>query len=153
MRIYLDVCCLNRPFDDQSQSKIHLESEAVLVIIANGMAGKWSFVGSDAVDVEIENTSDADRHKKVSDLAGLIYSEQIAYTSGIISRAKFLRGFGFRKMDAIHVSCAEVAKADVLLTTDIQFTKLAKKNSEVLKVFVENPVIWLAKQEEENENS
>jgi hypothetical protein len=26
-RISLDVCCLNRPFDDQSIDRIHLESE------------------------------------------------------------------------------------------------------------------------------
>ena len=32
--IYLDVCCLNRPFDDQSQPRIHLESEAILTILA-----------------------------------------------------------------------------------------------------------------------
>ena len=30
MKIYLDVCCLNRPFDDQTQDRIHLESEAVV---------------------------------------------------------------------------------------------------------------------------
>jgi len=35
MRIYLDVCCLNRPFDDQTQERIHLESEAVLIILSN----------------------------------------------------------------------------------------------------------------------
>lgn len=33
MRIYLDVCCLNRPFDDQTQDRIHLEAEAVLTIL------------------------------------------------------------------------------------------------------------------------
>ncbi|MBE2197400.1 MAG: hypothetical protein IAE79_02240 [Anaerolinea sp.] len=27
MRVYLDVCCLNRPFDDQSQERIQLEAE------------------------------------------------------------------------------------------------------------------------------
>lgn len=34
MKIYLDVCCLNRPFDDQAQTRIRLESEAILLIIA-----------------------------------------------------------------------------------------------------------------------
>ncbi len=29
MRIYFDVCCLNRPFDDQSQQRIRLEAEAI----------------------------------------------------------------------------------------------------------------------------
>ena len=33
MKIYLDVCCLNRPFDDQTQDLIHLESEAVVLIL------------------------------------------------------------------------------------------------------------------------
>ncbi len=32
--IYLDACCLNRPFDDQSQPCVHLEAEAVLIILA-----------------------------------------------------------------------------------------------------------------------
>lgn len=27
MIIYLDNCCYNRPFDDQTQERIHLESE------------------------------------------------------------------------------------------------------------------------------
>ncbi len=34
MKIYLDNCCYNRPFDDQTQDRIHIESEAVLVILA-----------------------------------------------------------------------------------------------------------------------
>jgi hypothetical protein len=28
--LYLDICCLKRPFDDQAQPRIRLESEAVL---------------------------------------------------------------------------------------------------------------------------
>jgi hypothetical protein len=33
VRIYLDACCLNRPFDDQTQARIRLEAEAVLMIL------------------------------------------------------------------------------------------------------------------------
>ncbi|MDF2439948.1 MAG: hypothetical protein JWN98_932 [Abditibacteriota bacterium] len=40
MKIYLDVCCLKRPFDDQGQDRIHLESEAVLLILAHVEAGE-----------------------------------------------------------------------------------------------------------------
>lgn len=28
MKVYLDACCLNRPFDDQTQGRIRLEAEA-----------------------------------------------------------------------------------------------------------------------------
>jgi len=31
-KIYLDICSYNRPFDDQSQMKIRLETEAKLYI-------------------------------------------------------------------------------------------------------------------------
>ena len=28
MKIYMDVCCLNHPFDDLSQDSVYLEAEA-----------------------------------------------------------------------------------------------------------------------------
>jgi hypothetical protein len=34
MLIYLDMCGLKRPFDDQSQPRIRLESEAVLGLLS-----------------------------------------------------------------------------------------------------------------------
>lgn len=39
MRVYLDNCCYNRPYDDQTQIRIYLETEAKLYIqdmIKNG---------------------------------------------------------------------------------------------------------------------
>ena len=32
VRVYLDNCCFNRPFDDQRQVRIRLEAEAKLYI-------------------------------------------------------------------------------------------------------------------------
>lgn len=32
MRVYLDNCCFNRPFDDQSRARVRLETEAKLEI-------------------------------------------------------------------------------------------------------------------------
>ena len=29
MRIYMDNCCINRPFDDQSNLRVHLEGEVI----------------------------------------------------------------------------------------------------------------------------
>lgn len=37
MKIYLDNCCLNRPFDDQSNLRVRLEPEAV-------NHGQWDYV-------------------------------------------------------------------------------------------------------------
>lgn len=51
MKIYLDNCCYNRPFDDQTQERIHLESEAILTVLQRGQSGIYKIVGSD-LDVE-----------------------------------------------------------------------------------------------------
>ncbi len=48
MRIYLDNCCFNRPFDDQGQTRVRLEAEAKLCIQENIREGAlelaWSYI-------------------------------------------------------------------------------------------------------------
>ena len=51
MRAYMDVCRLNRPFDDQTQDRIRIESEAVLAIL-NRCMDDWILVGSEVIDYE-----------------------------------------------------------------------------------------------------
>jgi hypothetical protein len=41
LRIYVDVCCLNRPFDNQTQDRIRLEAEAVILILKRFEVGEW----------------------------------------------------------------------------------------------------------------
>ena len=68
LKIYLDVSCLNRPFDDQSQLRIRLEAEAISLIMSNG---KWVIVSSEIVDVEVNAIGAVDRKKKVQALLKL----------------------------------------------------------------------------------
>lgn len=56
MKLYFDVCCLNRPFDDQTQDRIRLEAEAVLAIVRHVEGSEWQWISSDAVAYEISNT-------------------------------------------------------------------------------------------------
>jgi hypothetical protein len=58
--IYLDVCCLNRPFDNQTQERIRLETDAILYILAKFQNGEWQLLGSEAFDDELGNTRDRD---------------------------------------------------------------------------------------------
>ena len=51
MRVYLDNCCYNRPFDDQNQLKIAIESAAKLAIQAKMRSGELEYVWSDELDV------------------------------------------------------------------------------------------------------
>jgi len=75
MKIYLDVCCLNRPFDDQTQDRIHLEAESVMTILRHaethimvdreileraGEIQRWGIDSYDALHVSCAEKSGAD---------------------------------------------------------------------------------------------
>jgi hypothetical protein len=54
MKLYLDTCCYNRPYDDQTQERIHLEGEAILAIINKREQNKDEIIGSPVLDFEME---------------------------------------------------------------------------------------------------
>jgi predicted nucleic acid-binding protein len=140
VKIYLDVCCLNRPFDDHSQERIRLESEAVISIL--GRSKTLTLLTSEIVDLEISKIPDEDRKQKVS-LLSLISKVNIVIDYEIMSRARELNKMGFKSFDAFHIACAEKGQADVLLTTDDQLLKKAASQRKLLKVETENPLKWL----------
>jgi hypothetical protein len=52
VRVYLDNCCLNRPFDDQRQMRVRLEAEATLCIQEHSRRGTLELVWSYMLDFE-----------------------------------------------------------------------------------------------------
>jgi len=142
MKIYLDVCCLNRPFDDQTQDRIHLEAEAILTVLNHSRMSAWNIVGSDAIDFEIGRIPDHDKRVNVQILSTL-HDTHIKIDAGVEQRALELRRVGLKALDALHVACAEKAKADVLLTTDDFFLSKATHNKKFLKLKIENPLRWV----------
>lgn len=142
MLIYLDVCCLNRPFDDQSQERIRLEAEAVLLILSRCQQHQWRLVGSEAIDFEITRIPDLERKHKVSLLASLATSK-VTITDRIMRRASQLGALGVKATDALHIACAEASKSHVSLTTDDRLLRRARTYRNIIKVRIENPVHWL----------
>ena len=63
--IYLDVCCLNRPFDSQSQERIKLESEAIILIFKHIETNDWQWVSSEVVDFEVEKIPNLERKYRI----------------------------------------------------------------------------------------
>ena len=61
MKIYLNVSCLNRPFDDQEQPRIRLEAAAVGMILERVDEGRWLHVSSEMAQIEIEANPDPKR--------------------------------------------------------------------------------------------
>jgi hypothetical protein len=98
MRVYLDVCCLNRPFDDQTQARIHLESEAVLIALGRLTSGDWEWVSSEAVDLEIRRTPDQGRRSRTALIAR--YAKiNVQVDEQVVERAAELQSFGFQTFD------------------------------------------------------
>jgi hypothetical protein len=57
MRIDFDMCSLQRPLDDKSQLRVHLEAEALLGIIEFCESGQAELVSSDALLTPAPQTS------------------------------------------------------------------------------------------------
>ncbi len=142
MKIYLDVCCLNRPFDDHTQDKIRLESEAIITILSHISEKKWEMIGSDIIDFEISQIPDPDRMKKVLQLVNL-KAEKVTLTDNVVNRSKKIQEYTIKLLDALHLACAEEGKAEVFLTTDQNLIKKSTKNLEKIKVKVKNPLNWI----------
>jgi len=142
MRVYLDVCCLNRPFDDQAVPRIRLEAEAVVAVLAMCESGAASLVGSIAIDQEVAHIHREDRRERVRLLCRLVSKWQGA-DDAVKEHAQVLIGKGFSAMDALHVACAKRADADVFLTTDDRLVKLGKKHRAAAGLRLVNPVAWI----------
>jgi hypothetical protein len=141
-RLYLDVCCLNRPFDDQSQIRIRLESEAVLFILSRVGDGDWSWSGSEVMDLEVERTPDPDRRRRIQLLMGLA-ERKIVLEDARTKRAVELEALGFHAFDALHLACAEAGSIDVFLTTDDRLLRKAVRLGSGLRIRVVNPLQWV----------
>jgi len=142
MKIYLDVCCLNRPFDDQGQDRVHLEAEAVLTILKYVEKKKWSLVNSDAILYEVNNIPDPERKIKVQFILS-IADDYIRINAKILERAKQIQKWGVRSYDALHVACAEAAQADIFLTTDDNLLKKMRQSEGETKIKTDNPFNWI----------
>ena len=142
MKVYFDVCCLNRPFDDQNQDKIHLEAEAVLTILKHIDAGTWNSVSSDTVIYEINNTKNEERRDRLLSIndRAQIY---ITVNQEILKRTMEIEEMSFTTYDAMHIACAEVARVDIFLSTDKGLINKAKKHKSNLRVTIDNPLSWI----------
>ncbi len=128
MRIYLDCCSLQRPFDDKSQPRIAVEAEAVLVILALCESNRLKLVSSDALLFEISCIPDEDR--KDDALAILkIAEETLDLTTKIEDLSGKLEAGGLKPLDALHLAFASDSKVDYFCTSDDKFLKKAKRLS------------------------
>lgn len=145
-RIYLDTCCVCRSHDEQAQSRVKCETDAIMQIISHCRDGELHWVDSAVLRFEINEISDLKKRSVINSFLNSIPRVAlISVNTTEILRGKQLEALGFKYRDASHLACAESGKADFFLTTDDGVIGKAKHVSSQLRVRVDNPDSWLQK--------
>ena len=141
MRIYLDVCCLFRPFDeDRTQDRICRESDAISAIVRLCNEEGWKMLASEMIDFEMAGATNIRTAQRIGEFFPFT-TERVMLTVDADSRAAFFQQNGVDVMDSYHLALAEAGKADVFLTTDDRLLRKAKRLG--LRCRTENPETWL----------
>ena len=142
MRIYLDMCTFNRPFDDQNQLKIKLETEAKLFIQQGIVDGAYELVWSYILEYENEQNRYNDKRDAIYDWKKIAKIHCVE-NDKIIEYAENLKKINIRTKDALHIACSVYANSDYFITTDKQLFNLKLDDIRII-----NPMTFLNEMEE-----
>ncbi len=126
MRVYLDTCAIQRPLDDQSQTRIRAETSAVLDILALCASGDVDLIASGAHIVESAKCPYTDRREYMEDVLALSHTLTMT-TPSVRSRASGYVEDGLKRLDAAHLAFSVEADADYFCTTDDRFLKRGRR--------------------------
>jgi predicted nucleic acid-binding protein len=117
MLLYFDNCCLNRPYDEQLQLRVYLETLAKLSVQQSILAGKNSLAWSYILDYEIARNPFVERRERFQQWRNIArrYCDE---DETILQKAEELRQTGLKVADSLHSACAVKMGCDCLLTTD-----------------------------------
>ena len=142
MKIYLDNCCYNRPYDDQSQIRISLEAQAKIYIQTMIETGNFKLVSSYMLIYENSRNRIETKRKAIEQFIKdntAIYIDD-SYSEEVEHVAIEIQKNGVKSADAIHVACAILAKCDFFITTD---DRLLKYKSDLISIV--DPVEFIRK--------
>ncbi len=139
MLIYLDNCSFNRPFDDQKQIRVRIETEAKLYIQENIVSGVFQLAWSYILEYENSVNPYPERKETIEN-----WKKYAAFdtdeTKNIIELAKALQTKGIKSKDALHIACSTTMNCAYFITTDLNLIKKLR-TFKLLKVV--NPVDFI----------
>lgn len=145
MRIYLDNCAFNRPYDDLSRLSINLEAQAKLQIQYWIRDGRFILVSSEMLMKEISDCPFEIRRKGIRSFVEENSSLHIGAGNNqkidLMAREIMLSGVKYK--DACHVASAILGSCEYFITTD---KRLLNHHSENLKLV--NPIQFVSEMEE-----
>jgi predicted nucleic acid-binding protein len=136
-RIYLDNCCYNRPYDDQTQVKIWLETQAKLhiqgLVYDNKIELVWSFI------LKFENSRNVYQSKRTAiSRWEKLSSAFIEKSEEIRTTAREIMITGIKAADAAHVACAIAGNCDYFITVDKRLLKYQDN-----RIIICNPIDYI----------
>ena len=137
MRVYLDNCCLGRPFDDQNFPRIFVETQATLFIQDRIRAGRIELASSHILHYENSQCQNKIRKESVANFIKE-YSKihiDMSYGEQVLKLSEKIIPSGVKDKDAYHVASAILAECDYFLSTDYRLLKY--KTNEIILL---NPV-------------
>lgn len=135
MKIYIDTSVYNRPFDDQTQPRIWLETLALGLILQLVESGEATLVNSSVLEFENSRNPFPLRREWMERCLGLS-TEYQRVDESIQKQAEELAKHGVSAVDALHIATAEFANVDFFIACDDRLLKKEKQ----FKVKSINPV-------------
>ncbi len=140
MRVYLDNCCFNRPFDSLSSEIVRMEAEEKLSIQALILIEKLELVWSFILDLaNVANPYEPIRNEIATwkkKAVNIIHTD-----SADVELAESLSRKGVKGKDAVHLACAVTAGVDYFITTDRKLIR--RGNSLIEEMAIVNPIDFL----------
>ena len=141
-RIYLNNSTLNRPFDDQGQARIKLETEALFQILSDIDLRNSKLILSEVTDLENSKNPHYSVKIRIDELISKA-DRKIKVSAMTKKQAKTFENAGLNGMDALHLAAAIQGKVDFLITCDDSFLKKAKKVTSDQTIKIMNPIEYV----------
>lgn len=144
MKVYLDNCCFNRPYDDQSQIRISLETQTKLYVQDLVKKREIDLATSYVLWYENSQNPYETKRRAISDFLQKNSIEYIDVDKAdlIKTKAEEIMKTGVKMKDAYHVACAIYASCDCFLTTDDRLLKFRTDEIQII-----NPVDFVRRWE------
>ena len=126
----MDNCCFNRPYDDQNQIIMRIETDAKLNIQSSIKQKNYALIWSFMLDFE-NNDNPYDDNKQIIQSWEKIATEFCDFDEKILEQGKELQKLGIKENDSLHIACAIFTNCEYFITTDY---KLTTKDVEKIKI-------------------
>ena len=148
IKIYLDNCAYNRPYDDKNQLIVRMEAEAKLKIQEDIRKGIYELIWSYMNEYENNDNPYDDKREAIG-----VWKQIAAYIclpdDKILKKGKQIQNTAIRPKDSLNLACAIESGCSCFITTDKALLKKAGLFSEIEII---NPIDFIRKEEESDGN-